>query len=872
MRAVRHFTITPHLPEPIAKLEDIAMNLRWNWHSGARALFRDVSPELWEAHEYNPILVLRGADQHRLNELAGNPSFIERVREIADDFECYVSATDTWYARAIASSGPVSPPQVAYFSAEFGLTEIIPIFAGGLGILAGDHVKSASDLGVPLIGVGLLYQTGYFRQRIDSEGWQQAMPRENDFASLPIELERDGNGNPITIAVGLPGRDVHAQIWRADVGRAQVYLLDANLEQNEERDQRITRRLYDADPRLRIKQEILLGIGGARAIQALGLEPPIIHLNEGHAAFAGLERIRRLMEQHGLTFSEAREAACAGTVFTTHTPVAAGHDRFPPAIIDYYFNEYWQSLGLHRNQFHGLGRQNPADDNELFTMTILALKLAAYRGGVSRLHGDVSRRMWQSLWPGAEVDEVPIGSITNGIHLNSWLAPEIADLFDRHLSRPCREEPLGIEEWSGIDQVSDSELWDVHQQLRHRLIEFARHRLSEQEHRVGMHPADIRATENILDPNALTIGFARRFATYKRGALLLHDRSRLARILSDANRPVQFIFAGKAHPDDQGGKEVIQTLVSAIQDAPFEGKIIFLEDYDISIARYMVQGVDVWLNNPRRPLEASGTSGMKVAANGGLNLSTLDGWWDEAWNISQEKSIPLGWTIGDGATYEDPAYADAGDARALYNLLEHCIIPRFYERGDDGLPHEWIAMMRASMREFIPRFNTHRMVEDYVRICYLPALEVSERLREDEFSAARALDRWKRDIAAAWKDVRISVEDGGRCGALAADETITVDAVVSLGSLRAEDVRVELIWGPTDQSGQITVPNYTPMTLDTANQGTAHYRAELRAPGSGTFGYTARALPAHPNLLHPIDLGLLAWATGCEKPDTAAAE
>lgn len=863
MRAIRTFAISSTLPPELSGLRDLALNLRWSWDHDTVELFRSLDPEGWAACEHNPTLFLARVDQGRLDAAAEDQGFRSRLQHVSERFEAYMNEATTWFQREFGGRDLASntTPLIAYFSAEFGLTEIIPIFAGGLGILAGDHVKSSSDLGVPLIGVGLLYQTGYFRQRIDAYGVQHAIPRENDFETLPVTLERGVDGSPVLVQIELPGRPVFAQIWRAQVGRAAVYMLDANLDINEEKDRNITARLYDADPRMRIKQEMLLGIGGVRALRALGIDPPVIHLNEGHAAFATLERIRMLIAEHELSFEEARQAAVAGTVFTTHTPVAAGHDRFPAAILDYYFNEYWQQIGLNRQEFLALGRENPDDDNEPFTMTVLAMRLSSWRGGVSRLHGEVTRGMWQPLWPSVPEHEIPISHVTNGVHLTSWLSADMCQLYDKYIDGHWRDAPPDPETWRRIDDIPDHTLWEMHDHNRRELVAFARDRLAQQLRRRGSYPAEIAAVETILDPDALTIGFARRFATYKRGTLLLRDRERLARIITNSQRPVQFIFAGKAHPDDEAGKEVIRELVNAIQEQPFRRHMIFIEDYDIAVARWMVQGVDVWLNNPRRPLEASGTSGMKVAANGGLNLSTLDGWWDEAIDFAAELGEHIGWVIGDRTNYDDQEYGDEGDARYFYNILEYEIVPRFYDRDAEGLPRGWIEMMRTSMRLLAPRFNTHRMLDEYTRQYYVPAIEASRRRQAHELAEAREVASWLQRVRASWHDVRIRDTSAPQPNHVLAGERVTIHAQAELAALDPDDVRVELVWGSVDEVGTFHESNVTEMAqIGTADDGTVEYMAEISTPGSGRLGYTIRILPSHPALLHPLDSGLIRWA------------
>ncbi|MFY9727216.1 MAG: alpha-glucan family phosphorylase, partial [Bryobacteraceae bacterium] len=629
MKPAHVFKVIPSLPARLEGLRTLAYNLRWSWDHNTVELFRRLDSDLWESTGHNPVRMLGLIGQAQLEAAARDDAFIAYLHHTEIALASYLAGEASWYRRF---SGEIDGVLVAYFSAEFGITECLSIFAGGLGMLAGDHLKSASDLGVPLVGVGLLYQQGYFRQYLNAAGWQQESYEDNDFQNLPIALERRADGTPLTVDLSYDGRKIAAQIWRAVVGRVSLYLLDTNIAQNRPEDRDITDQLYGGGNEMRLKQEIMLGIGGCRALEALGLEPTVYHMNEGHSAFLSLERVRRLMERDSLSFAEAREVACAGLVFTTHTPVPAGHDYFSPGLLDRYLGEYVTSLGLSRAEFYGLGRQNPANDSEEFCMTVLALRMAASSNGVSQLHGAVSRKMWKSLWPGVPEDEIPIGSVTNGVHLRSWISAEMNQLYDRYLSPKWREEHADTELWKRAETIPAAELWRTHERRRERLVGFARRRLRVQLERRGAPQAEIDAGEEALDPDALTIGFARRFATYKRATLLLRDPDRLARILNNPQRPVQIVFAGKAHPRDDAGKVFIQQIVKLAQRPEFRRHIVFLEDYDPAVARSLVQGADVWLNTPLRPQEASGTSGMKALANGGLNLSILDGWWDEAWH------------------------------------------------------------------------------------------------------------------------------------------------------------------------------------------------------------------------------------------------
>lgn len=860
MRPVHTFAVVPALPASLEPLRRLAHNLRWAWHHDTIELFRRLDSDLWETTGHNPVLMLGTIDQTTLEAAAKDDAFLAHMDRVVRDFDAYMAGESSWFSRV---HGSTSRPLVAYFSAEFGLTECLSIFAGGLGLLAGDHLKSASHLGAPIVGVGLLYQQGYFRQYLNEAGWQQEAYEDNDFHNLPLAMERRPDGTPLIIEVPYPGRRVVAQVWRAQVGRVSLYLLDTNIPGNRPEDRDITDQLYGGDLEMRIKQEIMLGIGGYRALEALGLQPTIYHMNEGHSAFLALERVRRIMESYGVSFPEAREAASASLIFTTHTPVPAGHDYFPPYLMDRYFGEYIRGLGISRQEFLALGRRNPSDEGEPFCMTVLALRLAAYSNGVSRLHGQVTRRMWQGIWPGVPEDEVPVGHVTNGVHFSSWISYEMGQLYDRYLGPNWREEQSDPRTWKRVDRIAAEELWRTHERRRERLVAFARRRLRAQLEQRGAPQAEIEAADEALDPKTLTIGFARRFAAYKRATLLLRDTGRLARLLNDPMRPVQIIFSGKAHPRDDPGKELIRQIVGLSRQEAFRRRLIFLEDYDMVVARYLVQGADVWLNTPRRPLEASGTSGMKAAVNGVLNLSTLDGWWDEAWHRSDWKSEPIGWAIGRGETYDNAEQQDQVEAEALYDLLEQDVVPTFYDRGADGLPRRWIARMKASIKTLCPFFNTHRMVQEYVQRFYLPAATRYQRLADNGLARARALAVWKGRVQAAWPQVRVEGVDGESVAEVHVGGQFRVRARVRLGALTPDDVTVQLYLGRVNPDGEIVEASATEMRAVGSDDDTC-YLFEASAVvccKSGLHGYTVRVLPRHPDLITPFLPGLIVWAS-----------
>ncbi|MDR1898667.1 MAG: alpha-glucan family phosphorylase, partial [Treponema sp.] len=708
------YTVKPKLPPPLKPLEEIARNLWLSWNFDAVQLFIRLDYDVWLQSQQSPVRTLGMVSQERLAQMAQDDSYLAALKEVYERFDKYKKG-ETWYK---GSRREV----VAYFSMEYGMDVSLPIYSGGLGILSGDHMKTASDMGLPLVGIGLLYRQGYFRQNLNADGFQQESYPENDWYNMPVELKIGKDGNPIKISVDLAGRLAAAQIWEVKVGRTSLYLLDTNISENAPDVRNITAALYGGDKETRIQQEVLLGIGGIRALRALGINPAACHMNEGHSAFLGLERIRELMAERSFSFEEAREAVWPTNIFTTHTPVPAGNERFDINLIDKYFHSWPQILGISWKDFLALGRERPFDDHESFCMTVLALKLAAYANGVARLHGVVSREMWKGLWPGLPLNEIPIGHVTNGVHPRTWVSSGMTDLLDRYFGPRFEDEPTDLAIWDRMDRISDEELWRTHERRRERLVAFARDRIREHYKRTGAVERRIRQAEDALSPYALTLCFARRFATYKRGNLLLRDPERLLRLVKDNDRPVQLIFAGKAHPHDMPGKELIREIIHFAEKYDITSRIVFIENYDMTVARYLTSGGDVWLNTPRRPMEASGTSGMKAAMNGVLNCSILDGWWDEAYNPE------VGWAIGAGEQYNDDQLQDDVESKALYDLLERDIVPLFYQRGRDSLPREWIKRMKSCMREIGHSMSSHRMLMDYSNYFYLPALKNYRRI------------------------------------------------------------------------------------------------------------------------------------------------
>jgi starch phosphorylase len=701
-----------NLPRRLRRLPDLAYNLWWTWNSDAGTVFRRIDPEIWETVAHNPVIFLRKVSRSALTAATRDLSYLEHYDEVVRSFDEYlIAGKEAWYPQHHAEK-MASP--IGYFSTEFGLHESLPIYAGGLGILSGDHLKEASDLGLPLVAMGFLYTQGYFKQHITEDGWQESLYASLDFNELPVHPVVDRAGDPMTVSVELPGRIVQARLWRIQVGRVPLFLLDSNVPANAPMDRDLTARLYTSDMELRLSQEVLLGLGGVRALRALGYNPAVWHMNEGHSAFLSLERLRELVAA-GNTFEAAREKVRRSTVFTTHTPVPASQDEFPLWMMDKYFASFWPQLGVDREAFLDLARKRQSW-GDTFNMAILAIRMSEQLNGVSELHGRVARGMWSFLWPDRPVDEVPIRHITNGIHTQTWLARDMRRLFDRHLPRDWQRRLDDPEVWNRVEDIPDPDLWAVRRHLKRRLVAVMRERARRQWTSMGAHPVQVIASGVLLDPYALTIGFARRFATYKRAGLFFQDFERVLKLVQHPRYPVQVIFAGKAHPADEPGKRLIQEVYNRIKRAETGGRLVFLEDYDLSIARYLVQGVDVWLNTPRRPNEASGTSGQKAAINGALNLSVLDGWWREGFNGRN------GWAIGQDVDPIEAESQDPADATALYDLLENDVIPLYYvERSADDLPGEWLGMVKESIRTMGPAFSMTRMVKDYIRRMYHPA-------------------------------------------------------------------------------------------------------------------------------------------------------
>lgn len=844
MRALRRFTVRAQLPGPLAPLEALATNLRWTWHPPTQDLFAALDPATWRRVSGDPVRLLGEIPTERLVELAGDEDLVARTTTLAEDLRGYLEQP-RWYQRCLEHDAGL-PAAIAYFSMEFGVSEVLPNYSGGLGVLAGDHLKAASDLGVPLVAVGLLYRSGYFRQSLSLDGWQQEHYPALDPQGLPLQLVSDGAGEPVLVRVGMPGGQVlRARIWKADIGRIPLLLLDSDIEDNPDELRGVTDRLYGGDQDHRIRQEILAGVGGVRAVRSFcelaGLpSPEVFHTNEGHAGFLGLERIRELVGSEELTFDEALAAVRSGTVFTTHTPVPAGIDRFPADLVHHYFDGSSDGAallpGLDVTEVLALG----AEDNPgMFNMAHMGLRLAQRANGVSALHGAVSRDMFRPLWPDFDTGEVPIGSVTNGVHGPTWEARELAELLG----------PDG----TGLHEADDTTLWQLRTTLRSRLVDEIRRRVREAWLARGASEPELGWTSNVFDPDVLTIGFARRVPTYKRLTLMLRDPDRLRALLLDPDRPVQLVIAGKSHPADDGGKALIQQIVRFADDPEVRHRIVFLPDYDMSMARYLYWGCDVWLNNPLRPLEACGTSGMKSALNGGLNLSIRDGWWDELYDGDN------GWAIPTADGVSDPERRDTLESNALYELIDSQVAPRFYDRAADGVPGQWMAMVRHTLATLGPRLQASRMVQEYVEGYYAPAARSSAAVFADRFTGARELAGYRSRVQGAWPWVRVAhVDTSGMPDSPELGSPMTVRASVDLAGLAPSDLDVQVVVGRVDDADELRDTVVVAMHHIGPADGTGdRFESTLPLPHAGLLGYTVRVLPRHGLMADPTEFGLI---------------
>lgn len=844
MSILGRITVLPRVPEPLAGLERLAHNLAWTWDPEVRELYRDIDRDLWERVGHNPLALLRDVDQRRLDARAHDATYLERLAEGVARLDAHL-ADPGWYGREVGNGD-----RYAYFCAEYGWHESTALYSGGLGILAGDHTKAASELGVPLVAVGLWYPEGYFHQRVAADGRQEAVYERSSPEEQPLELVVGDDGTPVRVRLRVFGRDVVVGAWRAWVGRVPVHLLDVDLTDNHPDDRGLLARLYGGDQRTRIAQEMILGIGGVRMLRALDIAPTSWHMNEGHSAFMALERCRELVAD-GVPFEAARELVAASTVFTVHTPVAAGNDAFPFELVTQAFAGDWNALGLRQHDFLELGR---ADHGwgPVFSMPALALRFTTGRNGVAQLHGDTSRRMWSDLWPEVPIEEVPIGHVTNGVHAATWVAAQVRDLVAKHLPADWRGRIDDVDMWDGVAGLDPAELWAVRQDIKDQSVRFLRRRVARQLSRQEASPTAMADVGGLFDAGVLTIGFARRFATYKRATLVLRDLERLHGILSDPERPVQLVFAGKAHPADHPGQELVRQIHTLSTDPRFHGRIVFLEDYDMAVGRALTRGVDVWLNNPRRPLEASGTSGQKAAMNGVLNLSILDGWWPEGFDGLN------GWAIGADRHFDDEARGDEADADRLYDLLEREVVPLYYERDERGVPVAWMRRAARAIATVTPRFNAQRMVKDYVRQYYAPASRRGRAFAADDGALAADLAAWRKRVSEHWSTVHFQGHPLAG-GVRRVGDHLEVEAVFNPRGLRGTAIAVELVYG-LERDGLETGLHVVPMErVETFADGGERYLARFAPEVSGKLVYGVRAYPTHPGLANPFDALAVRW-------------
>ena len=849
MKNFKTYQVFPVLPAPLKFLGVLSRNLWWSWHLDAIELYRRIDPRLWQLSGRNPIMYSTLIPQKRLEELARDEGYLAQLERVRRKFEKEVGPVSSE-----PDTGEIKKDLIAYFSMEFGIHESLPLFAGGLGVLAGDHLKAASDLHLPLVGVGLLYQQGYFHQFLDDQGYQQEEYPSTDIFHLPVSRCRNAEGDSISISIQGPDGTIKALVWKVKVGRIPLYLLDTNIPENPVSVRNITDRLYTGEARDRLAQEVLLGVGGMRALKALGIEPEVCHMNEGHSAFCSLERLCQIKASYGVDLETAMEIIPRTTIFTTHTPVAAGHDEFPKELVAPYVISMQECLGVSSDEIISWGQPVSDNPNIPLSMFVLGLRMSQYHNGVSELHGRVARRMWSHVWPGWPEDEVPISHVTNGIHIPSWISIENAQLFERYLAPDWYLHSINSDFSGHIDQIYAEELWQARQMSRARLIRNCRALMVRQYGRRNAPQAVMRSAETVLDQDVLTIGFARRFASYKRATLLLKDTERLKALITSESMPVQFIFAGKAHPKDQEAKEIVKGLIEFARDETVRHRIVFLEDYDINVARYLIQGADIWLNTPRRPMEACGTSGMKAAINGVLNVSILDGWWCEGYREDR------GWAIGNGEEYPDHEYQDMVDSHALYNLLENDVIPTFYDRKNGEIPVKWVRMMKASMKMAMDHFCTHRMVQEYEKKFYIEAGENSKVFLAEGAQKAKQMLKQRQRLISMWKHIKINPPARKEAGPFVIGESFLVTAEVVLGDIRPEEVEVEVYYGKLKAVDKLSESRTQHMEVEkNLGDGRYIYACRLKCDFAGQFGFTVRVFPTGDDYLK-FTPGLISWA------------
>ena len=846
-------TVNPQLPKSIEKLGEISENLWWSWNTEFLKIFKEIDIDLWEQCNKNPVKFLRLVDQEKLERASTDPEILKNYRINVDNFESYMKSRTTWFSKQYPEN---KDDVIAYFSAEYGLDETLPIYAGGLGILSADHLKSASDLGIPIVAIGLLYKNGYFNQKINRNGEQVSEYYNVEMDNLPIKPLKDENGEDVIVNIKLQKDKLYIKVWKICVGRVNLYLLDTDIPENKEEYRGITLKLYGGNQEMRIRQEMVLGIGGVKVLQELGINPKVYHMNEGHSSFLVLEAIKQTIKQKQVSFDIAKDIVTAKTVFTTHTPVPAGNDIFPIELVEKYFDGYWKDLGITKEQFLELGMKPRDESKNSFNMGILALKIAGKKNGVSKLHESVSRELFSDVWPDIAPQESPITYVTNGVHTCSWLAPNLKELYNKYLEPYWQDRIYSDETWKKIDKIPDEELWEAHKQRKVKLLKLVRDNVTSRLKNNGVHYETIREIVSGLNPDALTIGFARRFATYKRATLIFKDLERITQILNDTNRPVQIIFAGKAHPADKEGQDLIKYIHEISLMPQFKGKIFLLENYNINVARHLVSGVDVWLNNPRRPMEASGTSGEKASVNGIVNFSILDGWWAEGYNTKN------GWSIGTNQEYYSYEEQDLADSESIYRTLEDKIIPAYYNKNEKSISETWIRLMKNSIMSTGGKYSTARMLVDYTEKLYMPLLNLTNKY----FSSLENVteyNRIKQELYANWNDIKITQENNADNITVDAGNKIKVSCKVELPNIDKDYIQTECYYGKILENGIVEDINIMPMDLVEENNETKTYtyEAKIEMKTGGNYGYTFRVMPKHPMLLDPENLNLVKWIT-----------
>ena len=854
MYLFNRITVNPQLPKRISKLATVANNLWWSWNTEFLRLFQRIDMDLWEQSNKNPVKFLKHVSQEKLEDAAKDVTFLKEYDKIVEEFEDYMNSKNTWFSKNYPEE---KGDLIAYFSAEYGLDQTIPIYSGGLGILSGDHLKSASDLGIPLVAVGLLYKDGYFNQKIDGEGQQQCEYNEIDLYDLPINPVKNEVGEDLIIYVKFPKRRLYLKVWSINVGRIKLYLLDSDIEKNNPEDRDVTLKLYGGDQEMRIRQEIVLGQAGVELLtKYLKLNPTVYHMNEGHSAFLTLEIIKNIIAEKQVSFEVAKDITSSKTVFTTHTPVPAGNDIFPLDLVERYFKDFWPRLGLSREEFLKLGMKPVKELENGFNMGILALKIAGKKNGVSKLHGAVSRELFGDVWPNIAANESPIGYVTNGIHTCSWLAPKMKELYNQYLMPYWQDSMYQDKVWEKINTIPDEKLWNVHNERKAKLLKLVKENTTERLRRSGYSYEDINEIVSKINPNALTIGFARRFATYKRATLIFKDLERITQILNNTDRPVILVFAGKAHPADRYGADLIKQIHEVSMMPQFKGKIFILENYSIEISRYLVSGVDVWLNNPRRPMEASGTSGQKASVNGVINFSVLDGWWAEGYNQKN------GWTIGNNSEYDSYEAQDQADSQSLYRTLEEKIIPTYYNRENSNIPQKWIGFMKNSILSTGGKYSTARMLVDYTNQYYMPLAKLTKKYYLDIDNVAE-YNGWKKDLYRNWKDIKITQTDNFDNITIDAGNKIEVGCEVELPNIDIENIEVEVYYGKILENGIVENVSIIPMELTDSDeeQRKYYFTAKIELTTGGNYGYTFRVMPKNEMILEPANLDLVKWIT-----------